>query len=168
MADILFGEYSKKVVRLGVKLMRKKLGADVKVVEHDLKYCPNPCIRALDKIITTASDNIKPEFQRKTVRELGKLALWIIYKDTAYRDVFFWILYKILKLADKLLPLVEPYVKPPNEWYPNMWEDSRQKTREMKEKGEIPRNAMSPEETIFTPAIQDKRHKKILAGEYDA
>jgi len=142
----------------------KKLKIDQEIVDHDLKHCPNEVVKAMNTAILAGSAQMKNKWQRKTIKLFGQLGLWIVYKDTAYRDAFFWIMYQILKRADKLLKVLEPYVKEPDEWTPNLWIDSKEKTKEQKKKGEIPDYSKSMEETIFTPSIQDKRHKKILGG----
>jgi len=162
MADVLFGEYSKKIIRLAAKLVRKKLKVDAMVVDSDLKSSKNAAVRAVNTVLLAGGNQIKEKYQRETVKELGQLGLWVVYKDTAYRDVFFWILYQLLKRADKILPLLEPYVKPAEEWQPNLWHDSKQITKEKRKKGELPDYGKSMEETVFTPSIQDKRHKEIL------
>jgi len=79
-----------------------------------------------------------------------------VVKDTAYRDAFFWVLYKILKMADKLLPLIEPYVKPPEEWFPNVWQDGIDATAKGKADGTIPKNGLSQVESMFIP----KKHTR--------
>lgn len=162
MADIVFGATAKKIVRLGTKLVKKKLGTDTKVINQDLRHCQNQAVRALHTILCAGFNQVTRKHQRETTRELGEFGLWVLYKDTAYRDMFFWIVYQMLKRADKLLPLIEPYVKPPEEWQPNLWDESKKLTQEKRKKGELPDYMKSMEETVFTPSIQKERHKKIL------
>lgn len=142
----------------------KKLKVDEQIVDNDLRNCPNQVVKSVNTVILAAANQMKNRWQRKTIKLFGQLGLWIVYKDTAYRDAFFWIMYQILIRADKLLKVIEPYVKEPCDWTPNLWYDSRKLTKEQKKKGEIPDYSKSMEETIFTPSIQDKRHKKILQG----
>jgi len=71
-------------------------------------------------------------------------------------------LYQVLKRADKILPLLEPYVKDPSDWTPNLWHESKEKTKQLRKEGKLPDYAKSMEETIFTPSIQNHRHKKLL------
>lgn len=164
MADVIFGEYSKKIIRLAAKLVRKKLKVDTVVVDSDLRSNQNHAVKAINTVLLAGANQLKPKYQRDTIKQLGQLGLWIVTKDTAYRDVFFWAIYQLLKRADKLLPLLEPYVKPAEEWQPNLWYDSKQITKEKRKKGELPDFGQSMEETVFTPSIQDKRHKEILGG----
>jgi len=164
MVDIVFGDYSKKILRMGAFLVRKKLHTDIKTISEDMSHCGNPAIAAINKILVAGADNIEPGFQRRTAKDFGQLGLWILYKDTAYRDVFFWMLYQILSRADTLLPLVEPFVKPVNEWYPNDWVHQQQESQRLKQEHKIPDNGKCLGESIYTPSIQNKRHKKILEG----
>jgi hypothetical protein len=164
MADISFGGYSKKIIRLTVSLLYRKLHVNSAIIADDLSRTPNEGIKAINTILLAGANQLKPKYQRETVRGLGQLGLWIVYKDTAYRHVFFWIIYQLLKRADKILPLIEPYVKPAEEWYPNVWFDSQAVTDEKVKKGELPKSYKSMEESVFTPQIQDMRHNKILRG----
>lgn len=162
MVDLGYGNQSKKIIRMAAKLVCFKLNIDAQIIDEDLKYNQNQVVRNLNSALTLGAELIKPSWQRKTVKQLGQLGLWIVIKDTAYRDAFFWILYQVLKRADKLLVMIEPYVKPPEEWTPNVWKDSKLKTKKLKDTGHIGANAMCLEETIFTPNIQNKRQKELL------
>ena len=156
MVDVMFGEFQKKLLRIGAELIRKKMGASTQVIDYDIEGSVNQAVRALDKILIGSAEKIKPNYQRRMIKDYGRLGLWIMVKDTAYKDYFFWMLYNILKNADTLLPLVEPYVKSPNEWYPNIWYDSKVESKKLKSENKIPDYAMSEIEKIFVP----KRKKR--------
>jgi len=158
--DIIHGEYQKKIIRLAERLVLKKLGTSHVAVDDDLKHSGNPLVRILYLLLLSSSAKIKEEYQKKTVRHLGGLGLWILYKDTAYRDYFFYLIYQLLTHADEILPLVEPYVKKPEDWYVNQWNESKKRTAELRKKGFVPSTEMSVEEKIFTPAIQNRKIKK--------
>lgn len=152
MPDILLGETAKKVIRAAEKLVLWKLKTDIDVMAQDMEHCPNPVFKSLYQTILAAGSYIQHNHQKNVVQRLGaKLGVWILYKDTAYRDVTIWILYQILKRADTLLPLVKQYYKEPEDWYPNLWEDSMKHSKKLKEKGEIPDHKKSPLEEIFVP-----------------
>jgi len=53
-------------------------------------------------------------------------------------------------MADKLLPLLEPYVKPPEEWFPNVWKDGINATVEGRKDGTLLENGLSQVESMFT------------------
>jgi len=162
MADVAFSERQKKIFRILLKLGMAKLKFEEKVIAENLTYSPNEVIKNLNALLLAGANQIQPDWQRHCIKLYGRALLWIIQKDTAYRDVFFWMLYQLLKKSKELIPIVEPYVKPPEEWIPNLWDNSRKKTRLLKKEGKIPADMKSFEETIFVPDTQDKRHQKLL------
>lgn len=162
MPDILFGETAKKVINAATKLMLWKLKGDIEVMGDDMKHCQNPVFKALYQTTLAASSYIKPNHQRHAVERLGaKLGVWLLYKDTAYRDVVVWIMYQLLKRADILLPMIEKYYKEPEHWYPNVWFDSIQNSKKGQKDGTLPAYGKSPVEKIFTPSIQNKKLKEL-------
>ena len=162
MADIIaFGDKHKKLVKIAINWFRKKTGANIEIVHKDLQRCGNPVFALIDQVINEASDSIDEKWQRRVVGELGELFLWILYKDTAYRDPAFWILNKILDNADYLKEQLKDYVKEPKDWYVNAWSESKRHTAELIEQGKIPSYAKALDESIFTPAEQEKRLRKV-------
>lgn len=161
MTDIMFGERHKTLIRTAIYLLRKKLGksAGVEAIHNDIMTCPNKVIRILTEAINSEAEQLTAKYQRNTVRELSELALWICYKDTAYRDVFFSILLKAMENPE-LLDEVRKCAKPSNEWYPNAWIRAKEKTKQLREEGKIPSYAMSPEEDLYVPSKQAKKLKK--------
>jgi hypothetical protein len=151
MVDIYFGEFQKKLIRVGAELIRKKMGASTQVIDYDIEGSSNEVVKALDKIIIGTATRIKSKYQQRMVKDYGRLALWILTKDTAYRDAFFWMLYNLLLNAEKLLVLIKPYVKDPKEWYSNVWVDGKEKSKELKEQGRIPDFGMSLTEKVYVP-----------------
>lgn len=162
--DILAAEKPKKLIRLAVWLLRKKLGdaGHGYAIHHDMIHSANPVMKYLTEKINKASENITDEeYQRNTVRELSELALWIVSKDTGYRDIFFWLLNDILEDADGLKEALKEYVKPPEKWYVNVWSKTKANTKKLRKDGKISKYAMSHDEEIFTPSIQKKRLEKL-------
>lgn len=162
MADIMHGEQSKKVLRMVLKTGMKFMGLSPKIIESDLMSTQNPVIKNLNTLVLATSNAIKSKWQSDVVKTFGQAFLWIAYKDTAYREPFFWMLQQLLDVADDFSKINKPYVAPPDEWQPNLWIASREKSKNMKDKGEIPIDAKCMEETMFTPSIQRERLKKIL------
>jgi len=161
MADIIaWGDKHKKLVKIADGWLRKKMGASVTVVHEDLKNCGNPVFSRIAFWLNKAADEINRPYQQRMVRNYGELFLWIMYKDTAYRDPGFWVLYQLLKNADVILKEIEPYVKDPEDWYVNAWNESLKNSKELHDKGKIPKNQKSFDESIFTPPEQMKRLKK--------
>ena len=155
------GDFEKKVLRMGLNLINKRLNKNAVAREECLRLTTNKPISILNKLIIIAAGNFKAPWQAKQTKIFGQFALWLCLKDTAYRDVFFWTLYKLLRIAEKLIPLVEPYVKEPKDWYPNQWIDSLNDTDKGKRDGSIPANGKSEAEKMFTPSIQKERFKKM-------
>ena len=156
------GDWEKKILRMGLGLVGKKLGKSAAAREECLRTTINKPISVLNKVIILASGKLKAPWQSKSIRVFGQFALWLFLKDTAYRDIFFWTLYKILKMADRLIPLVEPYVKEPKDWYPNQWIDSLSATKKGRKDGSILANGKSEAEKMFTPSIQKEQFKKMM------
>jgi len=163
MADILSGEKSKKYIRLAVWMLRKKLGEDATPakVNIDLAHSANPVVQFLCGLIGDASQEIKEDYQRNTVRELGELLLWILGKDTGYRDILWWTLKQICDHHEEIERYLDGYVQEPPKWYVNVWHDTKESTRKLQKKKLIPKHAMSPSEEIFVPSKQVRKLNKL-------
>jgi len=146
---------------MGLKLVAKKLGKTELVREQQLAATTNKPIKTLNNLILIASSKLKAPWQSRQAKIFGQMFLWLALKDTAYKNIFMWTLYKLLKSADKLIPLVEPYVKEPKDWYPNQWLDTLDETKRQRKEGKIPANEKSEVEKLFTPTFQAKRLEKL-------
>lgn len=146
----MFSEFQKKIIKIATKVIYKKLKTSPLDVHNDLKNTGNPVVAHLYKLLLATSANIKHEHQsRVIVKEFGGLLLWIAYKDTAYRDVFFWLLRKLFDYKDVINPLIDEYYKEPSDFYCNLWQDSMDDTDKQRLNGEIPYNEMSIAEQPF-------------------
>jgi len=163
--DILLSEKEKKLVRLTVYLLRKKLGECAKAenIHNDMLDCGNDGIREIAKIINETADLVQEPYQRKTIKQISELGLWICYKDTAYRDNFFYTLDKILSNAEAIRVMIKPYVKHPDKWTVNSWNESKKITAEEKKDKKIMQ--LSDAEKIFVPKLQGQQIAKILGGQ---
>ena len=161
--DILTANKSKKYVRAGIWLLRKKLGsgAEAEAVHSDLMHCGNPAINFIAQILVYSGKQVKERYQAKVVKDLGEFFLWIIYKDTAYRDIFFWALDQILQRATEIRQWIKPYVKEPSEWNVNLWHDSKVRTEKLRKEKRIPPYMKSFDENLFVPSEQRKKLKKL-------
>jgi len=161
MADIIaFGDKHKKLIKIADGWLRKKMGASTTVVHQDLMNCGNPVFSRIAFWLNKAADEVKEKYQQRMIRDYGELLLWILYKDTAYRDPSLWTLYQLLKNADVILKEIEPYVKEPEDWYVNAWHESKNNTKRKQEEGKLPKCTKSLDESIFTPPEQINRLKK--------
>ena len=161
--DIVPGDKDKHLIRIAAWWLRKKYKTGNKdQIHEDMINCGNPVIRKLYKKITKISkDNIKAGYQKDTINELSELALWIIERDTAYRDPFFYILKEILDMKDEIYDEVIKYYKKPKDWYVNRWIETKNNTREGKKSGKVLPHSLSQDETYFVPSIQKERFKEI-------
>ena len=162
MTDIAWGEHPKKILRLLLALGYRHLKVNAIIIDENLQFAPNPVIKNLNAILTIGANQIKPYWQRKMTLAYGQLILWLLAKDTAYRDIFFWVFNEVLKKADELRVMIKPFVKPPEQWIPNIWFDSKGKTKQLREEGKIPENEFSFEESVWVKEIQDKRQNKNM------
>ena len=158
MPDIAVGDKPKRMVRLAMWWLRKKLaeGKDRDEIHDDIMNCGNPVIRVVHQIIREAGDHIKEPYQNALIKDGSDLGFWVIYKDTAYRDPFFYILRNILEQKEKLMPMLDEYLKKPEDWYINTWTRTKEHTAKLKAAGEISIDDMSPDEKIFVPQYQTK------------
>ena len=162
MADIIaFGDKHKRLMRIAEGWFRKKTKASIEAVHKDLSVCGNPTFTRLYNIINDTAYEIKEEYQSRVVRNWGSLILWILYKDTAYRDVILYIIYNLCKKATLIMKEIEPYLKEPSEWYVNSWHDSKQHSKKGKANGTISSIGKAEDESIFTPAEQAKRLNRL-------
>jgi hypothetical protein len=161
--EMLLAESDKRIIKWGLWLMRKKLGesASKERIHDDVMHCGNLAIREIETIINNAVNNINASYQKEIVSQLNEFGIWVCYKDTAYRDIFFWILNEILKNPDKYRELIKPYVKEPKKWHVNIWQETKEITKKGKEDGTIPKTTVSLGESVFVRKIQNERLNKI-------
>ena len=178
--DIVYGDKMKSEIKLVLWYLKRKLKKEyditLKEIEDDLDNCGNPVISRIWKEIKDAANKINETYQRNIALEFPMIALWIVYKDTAYNTPFMYIIKKIFDKKEELMPFIEKYYKEPDEWYVNRWHDTKEHTKELKKKGELPdiEGAMSLDEEIFVPKYQQKKidmidkeikkKKRILQG----
>jgi len=162
--EMILSQSDKRVVKIAMYLLRKKLGesASAEAIHNDMKNCGNLGVRKVSSIITEASEFVKCDWQKRIVADLSEFGLWVCYKDTAYRDIFFYILDEICKNADEIRKQIKPYVKPPEKWHVNVWIDSKNETRKELEEGKILPGTVSIAESVHVPGIQKDRLQKLL------
>lgn len=164
--EILLAEADKRLVKWSLYLLRKKLGeqASVKAIQDDMKNCGNLGIKVINDIVLDTTSFVKCDHQKNIIIDLTQLGLWICYKDTGYRDIFFYLLDEILKRADEIRELIKPFVKPPEQWHVNVWIDSKNLTSEQVEKGEILKGSVSFAESVHVREFQNQRLSKIASS----
>lgn len=150
----------KKVIRMAIWLLHKKLGKSYSDMENDLKNCGNDVFREMYNILLETSEKVDRDFQRNTTLRIGTVLLWILYRDTAYRDITYDALRTII-LSDDLTTALDSYWKPANEWMVNVWSRSKKHTEELSKKGKIAPNQVSLDEEIFIHSKQKKKLEKL-------
>jgi len=155
----------KSLLRLAMWWFKKKYKGTgtAENIEDDIKHCGNPIIRIIHEEMIRGLDAIDPDakHQKDVPKEIGEFLLWILYRDTAYRQPSMYILKNILDRKDEIEKHMDKYYVKPENWYANQWRESKRITKEQQKKGEIPEGHMSDSETIFTPELQQKRFEQI-------
>lgn len=165
MTDIIHGERLKKGFRFLLNTGLKFFKRDMQMVADDLRFHQNPVIKNLNTILLIAGQHLeqKDQWQRRTMVSYGQSLLWVVIKDTAYRDPFFWMINEILKHPEEMKKMIAPYVRPPKEWTANQWENSKKKSEKLRKEGKVPKiGGKSLEETLFVPEIQKARLDNLL------
>ena len=163
VADILDSELQKKYIRFGMRLLRKKLGkcASSGSIKEDMNNCGNPLFAMLYRDVFNMADKVEHGHQRNMIKELSEIFIWILNRDTAYRDEAIWMLNYILEHKEEYQKALKPYLKPPKKWYSNVWEKTMKQTEEGRKDGSISKWGKSHAEKIFTPSEQAKKFKNM-------
>lgn len=155
----------KRLLQLAMWWFKKKYKGrgNTEEIEEDIKHCGNPIIRIIHEEMLRGLDSIDVDakHQRDVPKDVGEFLLWILYRDTAYRQPAFYILKNILDRKEEIMKYMDKYYDEPESWYANRWRESKRATKEQVEKGEIPEGYMSESETYFTPEIQAQRFQQI-------
>lgn len=146
-----------------MKLTYKFLKQDMQMVANDLRVDPNPVIRYLNDVLILGASHLhqKDNWQKNTILGYGQLALWMAKKDTGYDQAFYWMLDKAFDHPKEFKAMLKPYVVEPEDWTPNLWENSKIKSRKLRKEKKIPINAQCLEETLYMPDRQQERFEAI-------
>jgi len=168
MADINQGKKPKYLLRMGVWYFKKKYNESSKTdIKTDMENCGNPIIRKIYNIIKKDSEKIETIYHKNIIDDFSELGLWVMYKDTAYRQFFFYTLKHILENKDEFMKLLEEYYVEPEEWYMNRWKKAVYNTLGKKENGTITNTDMSYDEKIFVPEYQHQKFDSIYKDKLD-
>ena len=155
--EIAPADKEKWYLRIAMNWFIKKYsgGKNSKEINEEMENCGNSVIRYIRRLKKELHDNISPreKHQRRMVNELGDFLLWIMYKDTAYRQMFFWALKHMMEDKDDLMPVINEYYREPKDWYVNVWSDAKQKTKDLRKQGKLKEGQLSEEEKYFVPSI---------------
>jgi len=164
MADIFAADKIKKHIKLALWYVRKKYtdGRTKNQIDDDLSNSGNMVIRILNEEIVKSVNKINACYHKDISKEMAQLLIWIMYKDTAFREVFFDTLDNTLKRQEQLKKELQQYLSPPEKWYVNLWYKTKENTKKSREKGEISSFEQSYDENIFTPGFQEQEMKRFL------
>jgi len=165
--EIKPADREKWYIRIAMNWFIKKYsdGKNSKIIHEEIADCGNPIIRFMIKQRNKLTDKILERYQVEMIEKFSDFGLWIMYKDTAYRQVFIWFLKQILDNKKTLMPLVNKYYVDIDDMYVNLWSKSKKKTKEMQESGELPQGFLSEAEHYFVPSTQAK--KQVAELEYE-
>ena len=157
--DIVPADKEKWYLNVAVDWFIKKYsdGKNSEVIAEEINDCGNPIIRRIVKLRDKAINSISENHQKRMMKTFGDFGLWMMYKDTAYRQIFIWMLKELFDQKDELMPFINKYYVEPDDWYINKWTKGKQKSKKQIESGEIPEGLMSNLEKYFVPSIQRKR-----------
>jgi hypothetical protein len=179
--DIIDVDDMKWTMRIIAKFAQRKLAAEfqkkysitlekgqtfIDYIHNDLKMSTNPGVRKFYKLILEAGHAMPTDYHSSTICDLGAFALWTMYKDTAYRDPFFWILDQLQKDPEFEKDIKE-FVKDPSDWYCPQWIRSKNDTERMRKANEISALEMSSAEARFVPELQVKEINEMLSKELE-
>lgn len=163
--QITKADKEKRLLRLAMWWFKKKYNnkGNSEDIRDDIEHCGNPIIRVIHEEMMKGLDAIDSDakHQKDIPKDVGDFLLWILYRDTAYRQPAFYILKNILDRKEEILEYMNKYYDEPENWYANRWRESKRITQEQVENGELPEGSMSESETYFTPEIQAQRFQEI-------
>ncbi len=145
-----------KIVLYITKKMNEDKWCNPKAIHDDLLFTGNAAVRNIHVVI----QEILIKHEHDVLLKLMEYYLWILVKDTGYRDQFLWILDKIGN--DDIRNMVKDYVKPPEKWAPNAWITSKDTTAEAHRTHRIPKTQLAYCEKVNVPSFQKKQLEKII------
>jgi hypothetical protein len=89
-------------------------------IEYDLEHAADPVTRALWEAVRGVAVQVERSHQRRMILEFGGFAVWLAYKDSAYRDVRDALLQALAEKHD----VRTVQAKPAREWYVNAYEEA--------------------------------------------
>jgi len=108
--------------------LKKKYNLHLIDIFYDLENCGNGIIRELWAEIMEVSNSCDKKYYQKILRDWGAIFLFILYKDTAFRDQVWYVLDKFANKVvndEKLNSELKKLVKQPRQWYCNVHEIAR-------------------------------------------
>lgn len=139
-------------------------------IPSHLKYTSDPVQMIIspifEQLIADENPMIYEGHVRGVVRDGGAFVQFVMSQDTAYRPLRNWLLHqmylpenvKAMQAALKQELETENYLDP-KDYYDNMKVDSKRITREKQEKGLIPKDSISAEQSVFIDEMNMEKFK---------
>lgn len=165
--DIVPADKEKWYMRIAMNWFIKKYsgGKNSKKIHEEMTDCGNPVIRYLLRLKDKIVSEIEEKHQTQMIEQFTEFLLWIMYKDTAYRQIFFYAFKHMMDNKETLMPIVEDYYREPCDWYVNRWHESKEITKKQKKEGKIGKKSMSEAEKYFVPSLTHRRIEQELENE---
>ena len=147
-----------KLVLYALKMLYDDKYCNPKTIHSDLVFSGNNSVRHLHGVLL----DVLKEHKHEKLTEVMEFFLWVLVKDTGYRDQFFWLLDKIGN--NDIRGMVKDYVKPPSKWAPNAWLTSKDTTASEHENHRLPKTSLAYCEQVNVPSFQKKQLEKIVGA----
>lgn len=144
------------------KLTEKVPASHYKYLHDDVESCTNDACQYIWLVTKQVMGKYEDNSTRDALMVLIEVGIWAAVHDTAFRDAFFYFINKVgnKKIRDLIKLHPTRLVKPPSEWYPNLWKRGHDKTVEGKKSGELLPGEFSYLEQFCVPQIQRKMIKE--------
>lgn len=166
--DVIIADKLKLHMRIArgwlLRKIKKEFGVTLDDIVFDLENTGDPSVKEIWAILKKNANECIMGHQRNETKLWGAIMLWILSKDTAYRDLFFTTARDMLDVKDKIYDNIQSLAKDPEHWYPNAHQKSVIRRREGQESGELLEGGRPYDETVLVPSIQKPRIMKGHKG----
>jgi hypothetical protein len=159
--NIIETKLIKHLLQYSYKMLKGQWTYDV--ILEEMENGSNSAMRLLlNKVTTSLEQTIDNEYERRILYDFASTGLWFAQHDTAYRDIFFWILHEIGN--DEIKKVVKPFYLTADKWYINIWHDHYLESDKMRKKGELGVFGHDIVEEMAVPEMRNKRLQDIIKG----
>jgi hypothetical protein len=162
--DILLSEKLKLHMRVArgwlLRKIKKQHGLTIDDIIFDLEHTSDKAVKKIWEIAKKNAEECIMPHQRNETKLWAAILLWILVKDTAYRDIFYAIAKEILDAKDDIYDNIAKLAKVPEHWYANAHKKSQDRTGEKQRSGELLDQGRSYDETIAVSSKQKPRLSK--------
>jgi len=142
-----------------LKKMKKEFGVTIDDIIYDIEHSGNPSVIQIWKTVKKNAEECVMKHQQRETKLWAAIFLWILSKDTAYRDLYFAIAKELLEAKDAIYPEIKKLAKDPEHWYANAHKKSMDRRKKGQQEGTLLDRGRPYDETMAVPFIQNKRLK---------